>query len=147
MQKLWSAANVNVYGGNVSEKKSQFLDFLSELVGDYDRETTTVSKSKSTSSTSTHVTRERVFNVSDLASWPRGRALVFSAGNPAIIAKTVPWMDKPYAALIKESLAAYGPPAADTATADGQRVGKLLGRSTHSAAAKTELSQPNLTKG
>ena len=147
MQKLWSAANVNVYGGNVSEKKSQFLDFLSELVGDYDRETTTVSKSKGTSSTSTHVTRERLFNVSGLASWPRGRALVFSAGNPAIIAKTVPWMNKPYAALIKESLAVYGPPAADTAAADSQRVGKLLGRSTHTAAAKTELPQPNLSKG
>ena len=145
MQKLWSTANVNVYGGNVSEKK--FLDFVSELVGDYDREVITVSKSKGTTSTSTHIARERLFNVSDLASWPRGRALVFSAGNPAIIAKTVPWMSKSYAALIKESLAVYGPPKKATATAVGRWWSKALGRSTHTADAKTQVPQPSLLKG
>ena len=35
MRKLWSAANVNVYGGGVCE--DEFLEALSQLVGDYDR--------------------------------------------------------------------------------------------------------------
>lgn len=35
MKKLWSAANVKVYGGGVSE--TAFLDDLSRMIGDYDR--------------------------------------------------------------------------------------------------------------
>ncbi|WP_020109775.1 type IV secretory system conjugative DNA transfer family protein [Nocardia sp. 348MFTsu5.1] len=109
MQQLMGAANVFVYGGNV--KEDDFLELLSKLVGDYDRDIATVSRSRGSDSVSRHVARERIFTVSDLQAWPRGRALVFSAGNPATIAKTVPWMAKPYAELIKESLRLHSPEA------------------------------------
>lgn len=35
VRELWSASNVKVYGGGVSE--DGFLDSLSKLIGDYDR--------------------------------------------------------------------------------------------------------------
>lgn len=41
MRKLWSAANIKVYGGGVSE--AEFLSELSQLVGDFDVSTTSVS--------------------------------------------------------------------------------------------------------
>ncbi|PYE12020.1 type IV secretory pathway TraG/TraD family ATPase VirD4 [Williamsia limnetica] len=145
MSMLWSAANVRVYGGNVSD--DSFLEFLSKLVGDYDRESTSVSRSKGSNSTSTQISRERLFNISDLASWPRGRALVFSAGNPATIAKTIPWMDTPYAGLIKESLARYAPPR--TAKPDVLGGGRFRGLLTHSSGdiAQPSAAAPTLTKG
>ena len=117
MNQLWSAANVKVYGGNVSEEN--FLEFLSKLVGDYDRQTATVSRSKGNDSVSRHITRERIFTVADLQAFPRGRALVFSAGNPATLIKTVPWMAKPYAALIRESLRRYDPETTTDTTPAG----------------------------
>jgi type IV secretory pathway TraG/TraD family ATPase VirD4 len=145
MSKLWSAANVRVYGGNVSD--DNFLEFLSKLVGDYDRETTSVSRSKGTTSTSTHISRERLFNISDLASWPRGRALVFSAGNPATIAKTIPWMDTPYAGLIKESLARYATPRTKKTDAVWGWFGRVLHRRNDSPEPATQSAAPTLMKG
>lgn len=120
MQQLWGAANVKVYGGNVSER--DFLEFLSNLVGDYDREHTSVSRSKSGDSTSRHISRERIFTVADLQAFPRGRALVFSAGNPATLIETVPWQRKPYSALIKESLRRYDPETAADAVEPGGKI-------------------------
>ncbi len=35
MRKLWSAANIAVYGGGVKER--EFLDTLATMIGDYDR--------------------------------------------------------------------------------------------------------------
>ncbi|MGK9274390.1 TraM recognition domain-containing protein [Williamsia muralis] len=117
MKQLWGAANIKVYGGNVSE--DDFLEFLSKLIGDYDREHTSVSRSKSGDSTSRHISRERIFTVADLQALPRGRAVVLSAGNHATLIETVPWDRKPYAALVEESLRRYDPetsvPAAEPA--------------------------------
>ncbi len=35
MRKLWSASNVAIYGGGV--KEPEFLNELSQMIGDYDR--------------------------------------------------------------------------------------------------------------
>jgi type IV secretory pathway TraG/TraD family ATPase VirD4 len=67
MRKLWSAANVKVYGGGVSEV--EFLSELSQLIGDYDlRQLSTSYGGKGGRSTSRSTRRERVLEVSDLGA-------------------------------------------------------------------------------
>ncbi|WP_344724961.1 TraG/TraD/VirD4 family protein, partial [Agrococcus terreus] len=41
MKKLWSAANVKLYGGNVAE--DEFLNSLSNMIGTWDKETRSIS--------------------------------------------------------------------------------------------------------
>jgi type IV secretory pathway TraG/TraD family ATPase VirD4 len=119
MRKLWSAANVKIYGGGVSEP--DFLGDMSQSIGDYDRRTSSVSVGKGQRSTSHNVTRERILTVSDLETLPRGRAVVFASGIRATLVKTTPWMDGPFAEAIRASIkkhegraAASVPPAAPT---------------------------------
>src|SRR5690606_37705843 len=115
MKKLWSASNIKVYGGGVSE--AQFLEDLSRLIGDYDR----VSRSKSynmegqrSRTVNKQLSRERILDVADLASMPKGRALVLSSGNRPTLIKTQPWMAGPHAAAVRASIAAHDPPSART---------------------------------
>jgi type IV secretory pathway TraG/TraD family ATPase VirD4 len=49
--------------------------------------------------------KERAFAVSDLASLPKNRAIVFASGSRPVVIETVPWMDTPYAADIRAALA------------------------------------------
>lgn len=111
MKLLESSSNIYIYGGNVRE--SAYLESLTKLTGKYERRAINVSHSANPrgggQSVSEHITREDIFTARDLASWPRGRALLFSAGNPPTILRTVPWMEKPYAPLISQSLAEYSP--------------------------------------
>jgi type IV secretory pathway TraG/TraD family ATPase VirD4 len=110
MRKLWSASNVKLYPGGVSE--TDFFGELSELVGTYDRETSSVSYNKSVRSTSMSLKRERILEVQELADLPRGRAVMFSSGSRATLLKTTPWYTGPRAAAIKASIAAHEPGAA-----------------------------------
>lgn len=109
MRKLWSAANIKVYGGGVSE--AQFLSELSQLIGDYTY--TNVSRSYSRqhgASSSVDVDRkDRIMDVSDLSALPRGRAVVFASGAPAVLVKTIPWYAGEHAAAVNASLEAYDP--------------------------------------
>ncbi|WP_085528372.1 type IV secretory system conjugative DNA transfer family protein [Kocuria massiliensis] len=108
MRKLWSAANVKVYGGGVSE--AEFLGELSQLIGDY--RYTSISKSTSKQGTSTSRDddkKERTMDVSDLAALERGRAIVFASGAPAVLTRTCPWYEDKDAEKIKASLAKYDP--------------------------------------
>ncbi|SIS23207.1 type IV secretory system conjugative DNA transfer family protein [Williamsia sterculiae] len=122
MKQLMGAANVFVYGGN--NKENGFLESLAKLCGDYDREVVSVTKTRDSHTTSRHISREPIFTASDLTAWPRGRALVFSAGNRPTIVKTVPWMDKPYSHLIEASLTEYG----EATTRIGRVMSKAIGR-------------------
>ena len=87
MRKLWSAANVKVYGGGVSEV--EFLSELSQFIGDFDLDTISVSHGKGGRSTSRATRRERVLDVADLSAMPRGRAVVFASGAPAVLVSTL----------------------------------------------------------
>jgi len=109
MKKLWSAANIKVYGGGVAE--TDFLRDLSELVGDHFQLTGTVNSSRQGRSVSQQRSKERTLTVKDLQALPRGRAVVLSSGNPATLVRTVPWMDGPHAAAVHASIAAYDPAA------------------------------------
>jgi len=107
MRKLWSASNIAVYGGGV--KEPEFLNELSQMVGDYDKHTTSTSTGRGQRSTSHQIQRERTLDVADLAALPRGRAVVFASGAPAALIETVPWMVGPHADAVRASIAAHDP--------------------------------------
>jgi type IV secretory pathway TraG/TraD family ATPase VirD4 len=114
MRKLWSAANIKVYGGGVSEV--EFLSELSQLVGDFDLNTTSVSHGRGGRSTNRAVRRERVLDVADLTALPKGRAVVFASGAPATLVRTLPWMAGPRAGEVRASIAEHDPAAEVTLT-------------------------------
>ena len=109
MRKLWSAANIKVYGGGVSEV--EFLSELSQLVGDFDLNTTSVSHGRGGRATNRAVRRERVLDVADLNAMPKGRAVVFASGAPATLVRTLPCMLGPRAAEVRASIAKHDPAA------------------------------------
>jgi hypothetical protein len=75
-----------------------------------------VSYSKGERSTSKQTQRHHIMEVSDLASMPPGRAVVFPSGIPATMIKTVPWMIGPYAGAVRASLAHHDPGASGPAS-------------------------------
>ncbi len=107
MRKLWSAANIKVYGGGVSE--TQFLQELSQLIGDYDREAISASISRDGRSTSRQLTNQATMDIADLGALPRGRAVVIASGAPPTLVETVPWMRGPHADAVRKSIEEYGP--------------------------------------
>jgi type IV secretory pathway TraG/TraD family ATPase VirD4 len=107
MRKLWSASNIAVYGGGV--KEPEFLNELSQMVGDYDKHTTSTNVGRGNRSTSHQVQRERTLDVANLGALPRGRAVVFASGAPATLIETVPWMRSPQADAVRASIAAHDP--------------------------------------
>ncbi len=112
MRKLWSASNVKVYGGGVSE--DAFLESLSKLIGDYDRQASSVSSGRGGRSVNQQLHRERILDVADLAAMPKGRAVVLSSGNRPTLIRTQPWMTGPHADKVKASIAAHDPQASRT---------------------------------
>ncbi|MER6788423.1 TraM recognition domain-containing protein [Streptomyces sp. NPDC000658] len=115
MEKLWSAANVRVYGGGVSD--TRFLGDLSELAGEFElREYQTSRESEfggwsGNRAISESTRRERVLHVSDLGAMPPGRALVLASGTKPVLVETVPWWEGAYAAEVQASLRKYDPGA------------------------------------
>ncbi|PPF38036.1 type IV secretory system conjugative DNA transfer family protein [Rathayibacter sp. AY1A3] len=107
MLKLWSAANVKLYAGGVAE--DEFLRTLSELIGTYDKETTSASYNKGVRSTTSALRREKILEVADLTSMGRGRAIMLSSGARAALVDTVPWYNGPkeQVAAINASIAAH----------------------------------------
>ncbi len=112
MKKLWSASNVKVYGGGVSE--TAFLEDLSRIVGDYDRLSSSTSYGRGQRTVSQQLQRERILDVADLAAMPKGRAIVIASGSRPTLIRTVPWMVGPHAAAVKASIAAHDPQAERT---------------------------------
>lgn len=117
MRKLWSAANVKVYGGGVDEK--EFLEHLAAVIGDFDKQTSSVSYGKGHRQVSQQLHRERILDVSDLAALPKGRAVVMASGARPTLIRTCPWMSGPHAAAIRASIAAHDPQASSTPAAPG----------------------------
>ncbi|MFG2130818.1 type IV secretory system conjugative DNA transfer family protein [Streptomyces sp. NPDC048751] len=115
MEKLWSAANVRVYGGGVSD--TRFLGDLSELAGEFElREFQTSRESEfggwsGARTVSESTRRERVLQVSDLGAMPPGRALVLASGTKPVLVETIPWWEGPYAGEVQASLKKYDPGA------------------------------------
>lgn len=112
MKKLWSAANVKVYGGGVNE--ATFLEDLSRTIGDYDRLATSSSYGRGQRTVSQHLHRERILDVADLAAMPKGRAVVLASGSRPTLIRTQPWMSGPHADEVRASIAAHDPQAERT---------------------------------
>ncbi|GAB2689617.1 type IV secretory system conjugative DNA transfer family protein [Thalassiella azotivora] len=107
MRKLWSAANIKIYGGGVTEV--EFLSELSQLVGDFDLHQVSTTHGKGGRSTNRSTRREKVLDVADLGSLPKGRALVIASGTRPTLIQTTPWMAGPHAAAIQASIQRHGP--------------------------------------
>ncbi|MFJ9935821.1 type IV secretory system conjugative DNA transfer family protein [Streptomyces virginiae] len=118
MEKLWSAANVRVYGGGVSD--TRFLGDLSELAGEYDVREFTATREAGFAGWSGNRTvneshrRDRVLKVSDLGAMPPGRALVLASGTKPVLVETLPWWQGPHADAVRASLTRHDPGAART---------------------------------
>ncbi|GAB3186161.1 hypothetical protein GCM10027060_26580 [Nesterenkonia halophila] len=112
MKKLWSAANVFVYGGNM--KEDQFLESLSKLIGDYDRETASVSVGRGHRSVSRQLTRDRILSVDELSAMPKGRAVVLGSGSRPTLIRTVPWQRSAHKAAVEDSISRFDPQGANT---------------------------------
>ncbi|WP_172582884.1 type IV secretory system conjugative DNA transfer family protein [Subtercola boreus] len=100
MLKLWSAANIKLYAGGIAEP--EFLGMVSDLIGSYDRETTSASMNKGVRSTTSALKREKILDIAELATLPTpkkgrrtGRAIMMSSGARAAMLRTVPWFDGP----------------------------------------------------
>jgi type IV secretory pathway TraG/TraD family ATPase VirD4 len=103
MRKLWSASNVKIYGGGVSEVG--YLDELSRLIGQYSYINISRSHSKAGSSSSRQENKDEILSVADLTALPRFRAILLASGAPATMIETIPWMNGPHAQKVKDSLA------------------------------------------
>ncbi|NMD57985.1 type IV secretory system conjugative DNA transfer family protein [Tsukamurella columbiensis] len=111
MKKLFGAANVILYGGG--SKEQDMLNFLSELVGDFEYESRSVSVSSGrgggSRSRSYQRQKERLLTSHDLGAMPPHRALVLSSGNRPTLIRTAPWFEGPFKEVIEESIARYEP--------------------------------------
>lgn len=111
MRKIWSAANIKVYGGGVAE--DGFLRALSDLIGDYSYTNVSISSGKSGRSRSRQEAKERIFDVSNLAELDRGRAVVLASGAPATLVRTLPWYTGPHKEAVEASIKSNSPQRED----------------------------------
>jgi len=112
MRKLWSAANIKVYGGGVSEV--EFLNELSQLVGDYDLHSVNHSYGHGGRTSSYSTRPDRVLDVAALGAMPRGRAVLFASGLPPTLVRPLPWMAGRHAKAVRRSLKEHDPQATRT---------------------------------
>jgi type IV secretory pathway TraG/TraD family ATPase VirD4 len=109
MRSMWSAATIRVLGAGVADEK--FLSEFSSLIGDHEDWAlqSVYLSSRGERQRTQSLRRERALAVSDLASLPRDRAIVFASGSRPVVIRTVPWMDGPHADSIRAALS--GQPA------------------------------------
>lgn len=84
MRKLWSAANVKIYGGGVDD--ATFLRQISDLVGTYEHETSSRSSGRSGTTRSAQTTERPVPKVDQLRRM-RQRAVLLASGTPPLLIK------------------------------------------------------------
>lgn len=92
MNKLWSAANLKIFGGGISE--TGFLRTMSDLLGDYDMVQRQAGYSRGRTSITHSITRDTILSVDQLAALPRGRAVLIASGARPLLMRTIPWMKR-----------------------------------------------------
>ena len=92
MNKLWSAANLKIFGGGISE--TGFLRTMSDLLGEYDMVQRQIGYSYGRTSTTQSLTRDAILSIDQLAALPRGRAVLVASGARPLLLKTSPWMGR-----------------------------------------------------
>jgi PAS domain-containing protein len=106
MQALWSASNVRIIGGGVSDP--EFLKAQSELIGEFDEAIDSVSRGRERS-VSYSYRRRAILSPADLAALPDGRMIVIPSGSRPTMGRSRGWWDSPHAAAIQASLATWDP--------------------------------------
>lgn len=105
VRAMWSAATVRVLGAGVADEK--FLSECSALIGD--REEWVLQSASTGRHGERQATRalrkDRAMAVSDLASMPSDRAIVFASGCRPVVIQTCPWRDGPHADAVREAQA------------------------------------------
>jgi type IV secretory pathway TraG/TraD family ATPase VirD4 len=109
MAKLWSAANIRIYGGGANE--DQFLEGISKVCGEAEVVTESASDGGYGHSRSQSLRRERVFDVGTLAEVPLGRAVVMLSGAPAVVVRTTSCLEGELAPTVGASMERHGAPA------------------------------------
>ncbi|MFD3508416.1 TraM recognition domain-containing protein [Nocardia sp. NPDC058666] len=107
MAALWSAANIKVLGSGVDDMG--FLRDRSEAIGEYDAISQSVSQSGNSKSYSRSLSSSVTFTAQGLSTLPRGRAVVFTSGQPAVLVRTVPWWETEYEPAVRASIADNDP--------------------------------------
>lgn len=104
MNKLWSAANVKVYAGGISE--TGFLETLSKLIGKYTQDSYNVSHGKQGRSISHGVeSQERdIAPVSELTALKSGLAWVFASTSAPVLCQMQPWYRSSWKTQVEESI-------------------------------------------
>lgn len=111
MEKLWSAANVKIYGGGVDDDK--FLRRISDLIGPYEQIVTSESSGRGTRQRSRSVQEKTILTVAELRELPSGRAICFASGTPAVLIEPQPWFLGKDAAVLEASRKAHSPSGSD----------------------------------
>ncbi|WP_051064444.1 type IV secretory system conjugative DNA transfer family protein [Acaricomes phytoseiuli] len=102
MAKMWSAANVRIYGGNAVSP--QFLSDLEKLVGTYEYKEAVVSYGSQGKSTSYQTKTDSILSVSDLASVPGDRMIILAGQSRPTLAMSLPWYkDRALKKLVKSA--------------------------------------------
>ncbi|MEV6276286.1 TraM recognition domain-containing protein [Nocardia sp. NPDC051832] len=107
MNELWSAATIKVLGGGVDDVP--FLRDRVEGIGSHEVQSRSMNLSTRGLGYSTSISSENTLGVAELRALPRGRAVLFAAGVPPALIRTVPWWDGEYAGAVRDSLEARGP--------------------------------------
>ncbi|MEU1431838.1 TraM recognition domain-containing protein [Nocardia sp. NPDC005746] len=137
MEALWGAANIKVIGSGIDDMA--FLQQRSEAIGDYDSIAQSVSESKGGKSYSRSLSSSRTFNAHALATLPRGRAILFSSGTPAVLLRTVPWWEGADAAAVERSIEAHDPSPTKKTTIDDLTSPALIKETIPDVAAPKEV--------
>lgn len=103
MEKLWSAANVKVYGGGVDDDR--FLRRLSDLIGTAERITRSASTGRGARTITRSVQDQVILTPAELRELPQGRAVVFASGTPAVLTEPRQWFNSPHADQIRKAMA------------------------------------------
>lgn len=125
-QQMWDAANIRIVGAGIADRRH--LEDLAALIGERHVERRSVSASARTrhgggQSVTSSWDREQIMSVDELAGLPAGRVVVVPAGGYPILARTVPWWDRPaMAEAVAASVNRYEPGG----TAEDERLGELL---------------------
>jgi type IV secretory pathway TraG/TraD family ATPase VirD4 len=102
IEKLWSSANNKLYGGGVDDDK--FLRRLSDLIGTAEivQRSQSVGRGGRTVSRSIH--ERPILTVAELRELPKGRAVLFSSGTPAVLIHPLQWFTGPQADEIQAAM-------------------------------------------
>jgi type IV secretory pathway TraG/TraD family ATPase VirD4 len=103
-REIWNSATLAlVMGGS---KETQFLEDISRLAGEYDRDKVSTTRGSGSRSRQHSQQTERVFKVGDLRQIPDGRALMLYQRLPAAVVQLPTWFTGSQAAMLRADMAA-----------------------------------------